>query len=178
MRPDEIDLQLAESDRLFREIFGDKTFLFRPPWGSHSPALDQRMAARSDTLVMWNLGMADWVERPPQELADSFLRRLDRAEREHGQRGGIVLMHDTHAWSIAALPLIVSALRRRNCALAARGEALYEFADDLGPWGPVTGATSPLPSPAGKTAGAPPLHEVRFAHAQAKSLRPATECGR
>jgi peptidoglycan/xylan/chitin deacetylase (PgdA/CDA1 family) len=90
--------------------------------------------ARGDTLVMWNLGMADWVERPPQELADSFLRRLDRAEHEHGQRGGIVLMHDTHAWSIAALPLIVRALRTRNCELAAKGEELYELADDLSPW--------------------------------------------
>jgi peptidoglycan-N-acetylglucosamine deacetylase len=136
MRPDQLDAQLAESDRLFKEIFGEKTYLFRPPWGSHSPALDQRLAARSDTLVMWNLGMADWVERPPQELADSFLRRLDRAEREKGQRGGIVLMHDTHAWSIASLPLIVRALRTRNCELAARGEELYEFADDLGPWVP------------------------------------------
>lgn len=136
MRPDQLDAQLAESDRLFEQIFGERTFLFRPPWGSHSPALDQRLAARSDTLVMWNLGMADWVERPPQELADAFLRRLDRAEREKGQRGGIVLMHDTHAWSIASLPLIVSALRTRNCELAARGEELYEFADDLGPWHP------------------------------------------
>jgi peptidoglycan/xylan/chitin deacetylase (PgdA/CDA1 family) len=164
MRPDQLDAQLAESDRLFREIFGDKTFLFRPPWGSHSPALDARMAARADTLVMWNLGMADWVERPPQELADSFLRRLDRAEREHGQRGGIVLMHDTHAWSIAALPLIVRALRERNCELGARGEELYEFADDLSPWG------------AGDSGACSPQRQCRTSTAQPMLVRPNIDC--
>ena len=57
-RPDQLDAQLTKSDKLFSEIFGQKTFLFRPPWGSHAPALDQRRAARSDTLVLWNLGMA------------------------------------------------------------------------------------------------------------------------
>ena len=160
MRAAEIDAQLAESDRLFTEIFGQRTYLFRPPWGSHSPLLDARMIERSDTLVMWNLGMADWVERPPQALADAFLRRLDRAEREHGQRGGIVLMHDTHAWSIASLPLIVRALRTRNCELEKRGEALYEFADDLSPWVP---------------AGADARRSERRAGSRARA---SAECGR
>src|SRR5215471_5479622 len=31
---------------------------------------------------------------------------------------------------------------------------------------PVTGETSPFPRPAGKAVGAPPFHEVRFAHAR------------
>jgi peptidoglycan/xylan/chitin deacetylase (PgdA/CDA1 family) len=134
MGTDELDAQLNESDRLFNEIFGQRTYLFRPPWGSHSPLLDQKVAAREGTLVMWNLGMADWVERPPQELADSFMRRLDRAEREHGQRGGIILMHDIHPWSVAAFPLIVGALRTRSCQLLARNEEPYQITDDLEPW--------------------------------------------
>jgi len=136
MRAAELDAQLNESDRLFQEIFGQRTYLFRPPWGSHSPLLDQKLAARSDTLVMWNLGMADWVERPAQELADSCMRRLDRAELEHGQRGGIVLMHDIHPWSVAAFPLIVGALRTRSCQLLARNAEPYQITDDLGPWLP------------------------------------------
>jgi peptidoglycan/xylan/chitin deacetylase (PgdA/CDA1 family) len=126
--------QLAESDRLFSEIFGRRTFLFRPPWGSHSSALDALLATRGDTLVLWNLGMADWVQRPAAELAASFLRRMDRAELESGQRGGVVLMHDTHPWSIEALPLIVESLRKRNCALLPKGEELYDIVDDLSPW--------------------------------------------
>ena len=136
MRAEELDAQLNESDRLFQEIFGQRTYLFRPPWGSHAPLLDQKLSARSDTLVMWNLGMADWVERPPQELADSFMRRLERADREHGQRGGIVLMHDIHAWSVAAFPLIVGALHTRSCQLLEQHEAPYQITDDLAPWMP------------------------------------------
>jgi peptidoglycan/xylan/chitin deacetylase (PgdA/CDA1 family) len=129
----QLQAQLDASDRLFTEIFGRRTHLFRPPWGSHSAALDELLSRRADTLVLWNLGMADWVERPPLELAQSFLRRLDRADSE-GQRGGVVLMHDTHAWSIEALALIVTALRQRNCQLSAGGQELYDIVDDLTPW--------------------------------------------
>jgi peptidoglycan/xylan/chitin deacetylase (PgdA/CDA1 family) len=139
-----LQAQLDASDQLFTEIFGRRTYLFRPPWGSHSAALDELLSQRADTLVLWNLGMADWVERPPLELAQSFLRRMDRAESEAGQRGGVVLMHDTHAWSIEALPLIVSALRQRNCQLLAGGEELYDIVDDLTPWRAAGDAWSEL----------------------------------
>lgn len=134
MTAEQLDAQLDESDRLFSEIFGQRTFLFRPPWGSHSPLLDEKLAARSATLVMWNLGMADWVKRAPEELAAAFMRRLARAEQEKGQRGGIVLMHDIHPWSVEAFPLIVSALRTRSCELQAKGEQGYAISDDLSPW--------------------------------------------
>jgi peptidoglycan/xylan/chitin deacetylase (PgdA/CDA1 family) len=134
MTLEQLHSQLEASDRLFTEIFGRRSYLFRPPWGSHSAALDQLLAQRADTLVLWNLGMADWVQRPPLELAESFLRRMDRAEQEMGQRGGVVLMHDTHAWSVEALPLIVNALRQRNCQLLGGSQELYDIVDDLTPW--------------------------------------------
>jgi peptidoglycan/xylan/chitin deacetylase (PgdA/CDA1 family) len=134
MRPAELKEQLSESDRLFTEIFGARTYLFRPPWGSHSETLDAMMATRKDTIVMWNLGMADWVKRAPEELVASFLRRMDHGEKEKGQRGGIVLMHDTHEWSVQSVPLLFDALAARNCDLLGRGEDLYDFVDDMSPW--------------------------------------------
>ena len=142
----QLQAQLEASDRLFNEIFGRRSYLFRPPWGSHSAALDALLSQRADTLVLWNLGMADWVQRPALELAQSFLRRMDRAEAETGQRGGVVLMHDTHPWSIEALPLIVNALRQRNCQLLAGSEELYDIVDDLRPWRVADDAWPELPA--------------------------------
>jgi hypothetical protein len=59
------------------------------------------------------------------------MRSLDFIERTRGVRGGIVLMHDTHSWTVEAFPRIVADLRARNCELLAGSDELYDFHDDL-----------------------------------------------
>ncbi|MDD9945007.1 MAG: polysaccharide deacetylase family protein [Myxococcales bacterium] len=135
LSPRALRAQLDENDRLFFEVFGQRTFLFRPPFGSTNAALDRLLAARGYTNVMWNVGLADWVERPPEQLLRTFVRVLRRNEREHGQRGGVVLLHDTHAWTVDALRLLVGHLRDRNCELLGDPEAeLYDVVDSLEPF--------------------------------------------
>ena len=55
---------------------------------------------------------------------------LERRERENGERGGVILLHDTHEWSVEAFPRIVAELQRRNCALLEQGEELYDIVGD------------------------------------------------
>jgi peptidoglycan/xylan/chitin deacetylase (PgdA/CDA1 family) len=126
--------QLRRSDEAFEAIFGAQTRLFRPPYGSRNAALDAMLAERGDATVMWNIGMADWVERKPELIALTFFRVLERNERDRGERGGVILMHDTHAWSVDAFKLIAAELERRNCAALAKGEELYDSTDDLVPF--------------------------------------------
>jgi peptidoglycan/xylan/chitin deacetylase (PgdA/CDA1 family) len=126
--------QLRRSDEAFEAIFGAQTRLFRPPYGSRNAALDAMLAERGDATVMWNIGMADWVERKPELIALTFFRALERNERDRGERGGVILMHDTHAWSVDAFKLIAAELERRNCAALATGEELYDSTEDLVPF--------------------------------------------
>jgi peptidoglycan/xylan/chitin deacetylase (PgdA/CDA1 family) len=126
--------QLRRSDEAFEAIFGSQTRLFRPPYGSRNAALDAMLAERGDATVMWNIGMADWVERKPELIALTFFRVLERNERDRGERGGVILMHDTHAWSVDAFKLIAAELERRNCAALANGDELYDSTDDLTPF--------------------------------------------
>jgi peptidoglycan/xylan/chitin deacetylase (PgdA/CDA1 family) len=126
--------QLKRSDEAFEAIFGAQTRLFRPPFGSRNAALDAMLAERGDATVMWNIGMADWVERKPELVALTFFRALERNERDRGERGGVILMHDTHAWSVDAFKLIAAELERRNCAALASNEELYDSTDDLTPF--------------------------------------------
>ena len=44
----------------------------------------------------------------------------------HHPRGGVLLMHDTPPWSVAAFPLILDEIAARNAAFVDRGEELYE----------------------------------------------------
>jgi peptidoglycan/xylan/chitin deacetylase (PgdA/CDA1 family) len=68
--------------------------------------------------------------RSADAVLDTFRRVLEVRERDHDERGGIVLLHDIHAWSIEAFPRIVAYLDRRNCDFLRAGDELYDFVDD------------------------------------------------
>jgi peptidoglycan/xylan/chitin deacetylase (PgdA/CDA1 family) len=126
--------QLAEqidgADEIFTRVLGSRSWLLRPPGGARSARVDRMLASRGYTQMMWNLGTGDFQVRSAEEVLEVWTRVLARREREHGERGGIVLLHDTHAWSVDAFPMIMSYLRDRNCELLEQGEELYDIVDD------------------------------------------------
>ena len=128
----EIQAELTRSGRKIAWATGSYPRLIRPPGGATSKRLEGILAENRYTTVMWALYPADLEVRRPEAVVKAFFRVLERRERETGDRGGIVLMHDTKAHSLAALPRLVDAIHRRNCGLLERGEELYDIVDDLG----------------------------------------------
>lgn len=127
----EIDNELAHAEQIFLDVLGGRPFLFRPPGGNHSPRTDQVVEARQYTQVLWNLGTGDTQVRTPEAVLDTWKKVLERREREHGERGGVVLLHDLHEHAVEAFPLIVEELWRRNCELLNDPEEeLYDVVDD------------------------------------------------
>jgi peptidoglycan/xylan/chitin deacetylase (PgdA/CDA1 family) len=134
MKPPELQFQMSNSEAMFQKVFGTRTFLIRPPFGSRNEALDQMLADGKYVTVIWNIGMADWNQRPPEQIEQTFWRVVARNEAERGERGGVVLLHDTHAWSIEAFGLIMESIAKKNCTLLTAGEELYDVAESLAPW--------------------------------------------
>ena len=129
-----IELEVREGERMIEEAIGFRPWLFRPPGGARSPRVDRKLSEHGYTSVLWNLGAGDFQVRTSDDVVRTFTRVLDRRERENGERGGIVLLHDIHEWSVEALPRIVRQLEERNCALLADGEELYDVVDDPRPF--------------------------------------------
>lgn len=122
--------QVEGAEAIFEQVLGERTWLLRPPGGARSDRVDALLSARGYTQMMWNLGSGDFQVRSADDVLDTWQRVLERREREHGDRGGVVLMHDIHEWSVDAFPRMVSFLRTRNCELLERGEELYDIVDD------------------------------------------------
>lgn len=122
--------EIERSAEAIERAIGVKPFLLRPPGGSRSPRIDRLIASRGYTEMLWNLGTGDFQVRDAEEVVRTFGRVLDRQAEETPDRGGIVLMHDTHPWTVAAFPAIVQELRRRNCKLLEEGGELYDIVDD------------------------------------------------
>ena len=131
LTPLEAREEVEAASNLIEEVTGQRPTLIRPPGGSRSPRVDAMLAEMGLTQVLWNIGSGDFQVRDADEVTHIFRRVLARREREAGERGGVVLMHDTHPWSIAALPRIVDHLRQRNCELLEEGEELYDIVDDI-----------------------------------------------
>jgi peptidoglycan/xylan/chitin deacetylase (PgdA/CDA1 family) len=72
--------------------------------------------------VFWELDTRDWETPSVDAVVEGFRRALNESPR-----GGVVLIHDTHWWSVAALPRILAVIDRRNAALVAAGEEPYQF---------------------------------------------------
>jgi peptidoglycan/xylan/chitin deacetylase (PgdA/CDA1 family) len=128
----EIEAELNRSGRKIAWAVGSYPRLIRPPGGAISKRVTWILAESGYTSVMWALYPADLEETTPEGVVRTFFRVLDRREQDTGDRGGIVLMHDTKRHSLEAVPRIVAALERRNCKLLERGEELYDIVDDLG----------------------------------------------
>jgi peptidoglycan/xylan/chitin deacetylase (PgdA/CDA1 family) len=128
----EIDAELAVSERKIEWTLGRTPRLIRPPGGALSQRVEQLLGERGYSSVMWALYAGDLEVDTAEDVVRTFFRVLDRRELDTGDRGGIVLMHDTKRHSVEALPRLVEALRKRNCKLLDKDEELYDIVDDLG----------------------------------------------
>jgi len=148
----EVLAELGGTERVFEDELGGRAWLMRPPGGSRSPRVDRGAADGTHHQVLWNLGTGDFQVRDADSVVETFIRVLSRRELENGERGGIVLMHDTHDWSVEAFPRIVGWLRDRNCQLLEGGQGLYDIVDDptffFAPRGDAEpGAVAPMARP-------------------------------
>ena len=112
-----IDAELRRSAGKIAWTIGRRPRLIRPPGGALSKRVEQILGEHGYSSVLWGIYPADLEAESADEVVRMFFHVLARQERETGDRGGIVLMHDTKLHSIDALPRLVDALKRRNCAL-------------------------------------------------------------
>ena len=112
----ERQLQIDMTESAFSGIVGVRTRLVRPPYASTPDAITPKqiaawgqIAARGYTIAVTNYDTRDW----DQPGVGSIVAAATPA----GEQGGIVMMHDgggRRAETVAALPRIISALRRRG----------------------------------------------------------------
>jgi len=86
--------------------------LWRPPYGSYDEATLQILRRRHMLMVLWTVDTDDYLRPGVRVIVDRALAGV--------QPGAIILMHDAggnRTQTIAALPLIVHALRKRGYRL-------------------------------------------------------------
>lgn len=111
--------QLSATSAAMRAATGFRPCLFRPPYGNVSGPLVGAALGLGMTTVVWDVDPRDWSTPGAGAIAG----RVVSAARP----GSIVVMHDgggPRGQTVAALPAIVSGLRRRGLRLVGIGELL------------------------------------------------------
>ncbi|MEZ4389896.1 MAG: polysaccharide deacetylase family protein [Polyangiales bacterium] len=123
LRPERIAREIDDTAEIITRETGRRPWLLRAPFGAL--ASDRALKAvfsRRYTPVYWQLDTEDWSVNSARAVLLNFRRVLDESPR-----GGVVLMHDTRPWSVAAFPLILNEIDQRNARLVAQGQAPYRI---------------------------------------------------
>lgn len=91
------------------DAVGPPVDLFRPPYGSHTPAIDAQVSRDGMVEILWDVDSTDSRVTPPADY-----REISRTVRRNIRPGSIVLMHENRGQTIRALRGILPSLQRRG----------------------------------------------------------------
>ncbi|HVE68023.1 MAG TPA: polysaccharide deacetylase family protein [Solirubrobacteraceae bacterium] len=105
----ELRAELLNTKREIERATREPVTLFRPPYGARDARVDRAVRRLGMVSVIWDVDTRDSAGAGSAEIA---------ANADSGMRpGSIILMHDTYDRSLAALPQILQAARRKGIRL-------------------------------------------------------------
>lgn len=109
---------------LIEEVIGERPHLFRPPYGAYSEDVRRHVVSLHNELWLWSIDPHDYlVVNDPETVAQRVILNIAN------HAGGTVLLHDTHPWSVTAVPKILRWIEETNRERAIEGRAPYEILD-------------------------------------------------
>ena len=89
--------------QLLERVTGAPVNMFRPPYGARDPALDAEVQRLGLLELTWNVDT--------QDAEGASAAGIEQLAGEGMRPGAIILMHETYARSLAALPQVLTASR-------------------------------------------------------------------
>ena len=97
-----IQRQIRETDDIVTQIIGEPTKHLRPPYGAYN---DRVLAVSGLPIIFWSVDPMDWRDRDAELVAARIIA---------SPAGAIILAHDIHKTTVAAVPAILAALKSRG----------------------------------------------------------------
>jgi peptidoglycan/xylan/chitin deacetylase (PgdA/CDA1 family) len=103
---DQIAGELDKSQETIGQILGQKPTLMRPPVGKYNSQVVEAARSRKLAVALWSIHSQDTGDGSAAEIADRVI--------SSASPGDIILMHETGANSLKALPLVLAGLRAKG----------------------------------------------------------------
>ncbi len=111
------DKQIEDTSAAIETATGKAPIYLRPPYGAMTPALQHHIWDKYGLTVMyWSVDPLDWKVRDAQSIYDQIMKQV--------KPGSIVLAHDIHATTVAAMPRVLDALIAKGYKFATVSELI------------------------------------------------------
>ncbi|HEV3283239.1 MAG TPA: polysaccharide deacetylase family protein [Solirubrobacteraceae bacterium] len=102
----EAEGEIVRTQSALASASGGPVFLFRPPYGGHSPAIDRIVSEHGMLEILWTVDSADSLGANYAQIESNVIGGL--------RPGSIILMHENHGQTVRALLSIFAALQRKH----------------------------------------------------------------
>ena len=126
----EIKDELLTSLNAIEKVTGQKTNLFRAPYGDYDNLLIDTATGMGLYTIQWDVDSLDWKNLSATEIA---LRVINGVKS-----GSIILCHNNGLHTAEALPMIFSTLKNRGYEFVPIGELIYKKDYTIDPTGKQT----------------------------------------
>ncbi|MFZ1600112.1 MAG: polysaccharide deacetylase family protein [Candidatus Saccharimonas aalborgensis] len=106
LTPARINDELIKTNNSIKQVTGKDTPYMRPPNGAINHTVYTMLAERKMTAIMWSVDTRDWADRN----TDIVYNRVIAGAKP----GAIIVLHDIHQTSVAAVPRILETLTKQG----------------------------------------------------------------
>ncbi|MGL3807000.1 polysaccharide deacetylase family protein [Paeniglutamicibacter sp. R2-26] len=138
LSPTQVRSEIDRTNDAISAAIGQPATLMRPPYGAHNPTSDRLAQA---PVILWDVDTLDWKHRNSEKVVDAAVSQT--------RPGSIVLMHDIHGSTVAAVPEILTRLKAKGYTFVTVTELLGEDSLKSG----KTYSRAPVPAPVRPKAG-------------------------
>ena len=162
-----VDSEIGRTRSLIQDITGRAPLVMRPPYGATNGALVNRMKAQFGMRsILWDVDTLDWRHPGVQKVINTAVGQA--------KPGSIILVHDIHASTVAAVEGIVQGLQARGFKLVTVSQLIALANRAAGQSADAAPAAAPVPAATETPAEAAPA-AAQPAEVQTESPAPEAE---
>ena len=162
-----VDSEISRTRNLIQEITGRAPLVMRPPYGATNGALVNRMKAQFGMRsILWDVDTLDWRHPGVQKVINTAVGQA--------KPGSIILVHDIHASTVAAIEGIVQGLQARGFKLVTVSQLIALANRASGQGADTAPAAVVTPAPEAEIAPAPAATPAEVTPAPEEPVAPAS----
>ncbi len=115
---DEVRTELKRVEQMIEKVSGQKTALFRPPFGEYSNQVIEAAAGLGYKTIQWSIDSLDWQNLTKDEIVERVTSRA--------HSGAIILFHNNGLHTAEALPAIIEHYRGQGYEILPISQLIYD----------------------------------------------------
>src|SRR5262245_40838207 len=108
LSPADQSREINNTGLLLEKVIGVRPILFRPPYGAKNAIVMKEVESLGLKSILWTLDSMDWADPISESIVQRVLAQVAVSKK------GVLLMHDIHKQSVAALPRILEELSKQG----------------------------------------------------------------